>query len=615
MRVLQKRLFSATFHPTVSPRRRSFLRATPMRISPIDLPRTLRRRGCAAATLLALAACKDSPTEPVVKPGPPVDVALEVFGVATVAGSGGVTFVNPGRYAVLPQFAATKDFAIRIKGGGDSVPGFPFLIGARTSVSANVAAMPGGRVRRLSDVDAFHMSMRERERQEEANAIAFMQRRRTSAPINARIAAAQLQVSRDFRIQSVLGESPKYSTITARLVHTGTNVLVYVDEQSVVAGGFTDAEYAAFGALYDRDLYPIDRATFGAPSDLDGNGRVIVLYSPVVNRLTINSGECGQYVAGFFNPADLSGSADGNRAEVLYLSVPGEPTGGPACPRLNAGTLRNATPSTFIHELQHVISYNQHVLQRSGTSEETWLNEAMSHMAEELGGKLYETRYPCPAGPPCPSPGRANPSQLFPDSAQGFLLSNFVNAYDFFFSRRDFSLTSPTGYGTLEERGAGWLFLRWLVDQRGDASLSQLAQTSRTGTANIEAVGGESFRSLFADFLTATLLDDYPGAAPGQIPSRLQFTSRNLRAIYARLSSVSPLSFPTVYPLALADLDAASRLNETSPELRRVMKPGTFDLFQYTSTAASTGLTFRPRADASFAADLNAQVTVVRLPD
>jgi hypothetical protein len=413
----------------------------------------------------------------------------------------------------------------------------------------------------------------------------------------------------------VIGASPKYTTITARLVHSGANVLVYVDEQSAPIGGFTDAEYSAFGGLFDTELYPIDRSTFGATSDLDGNGRVIVLYSPVVNRLTINSGECGEYVAGFFNPADLSGSADGNRAEVLYLSVPGEPTGGPTCPTLSAQALRNATPATFIHELQHVISYNQHVLQRSGKSEETWLNEAMSHIAEELGGKLYESRYPCLAGPPCPAAGRANPSQLFPDSAQGFLTSNFLNAYDYFLSRRDFSLTSPTGFGTLEERGVGWLFLRWVADQRGDVSLAQLTQTSRTGIANVEAVAAESFPTLFADFLTATLLDDYPGAAPGQIPSRLQFTSRNLRAIYARLNTVAPLSFPTPYPLDVATLDFSAKLNAGSAERRNVMKPGTFDLFEFTATSAGAGLTFWPRAGVSFSADLNPQVTVVRLPD
>jgi hypothetical protein len=261
-----------------------------------------------------------------------------------------------------------------------------------------------------------------------------------------------------------------------------------------------------------------------------------------------------------------------------------------------------------------MISYNQHVLNRAGNTEDIWLNEGLSHMAEELGGKLYEGHWPCPNLPPCPvSPGRASTAQIFPDSSQGFLPPNFGNAYDFFASRQDFSLTSPTGFGTIEERGVAWLFLRWLVDQKGEAKLTQLVQTKTVGTANIEAVMGESFPVLYADYVTAMLLDDFPGAAAGQIASRFQFTSRNLRAIYARLNSIAATAYPVAYPLDVNDLPAVSKLTPTSALLSRQMKPGSLDLFQFTSTTANGGLTFKP-VSGSFLASLNAQVTVVRLP-
>ena len=42
----------------------------------------------------------------------------------------------------------------------------------------------------------------------------------------------------------------------------------------------------------------------------------------------------------------------------------------------------------IIHEFQHMISFNQHVLVRGGNAEETWLNEGLSSFAEELGGRL-----------------------------------------------------------------------------------------------------------------------------------------------------------------------------------------------------------------------------------
>jgi hypothetical protein len=399
-------------------------------------------------------------------------------------------------------------------------------------------------------------------------------------------------------------------------VFSGTNILMYVDNAAPTTGGFTDTEYASFGRQFDTDLFPIDVANFGATSDIDSNGRTFVLFTPVVNRLTLGSGQCGSYVAGFFNGADLSGSSNGNRGEIFYSSVPGEPAGGPTCNPLAQAVVRNAAPATFIHELQHMISYNQHVLVRSGPSEDIWLNEGLSHIAEELGGKLYESRYPCPNLPPCPaSPGRASTAQIFPDSAQGFLPPNFGNAYDFFSSREDFSLTSPTGFGTTEERGVAWLFLRWLIDQKGDAKLRELVQTRNVGTANIAAVAGEPFTTLYADFLAATLLDDYPGTTSGQVASRYQFTSRNLRAIYARLNVVAAAQYPTPYPLDVATLSSANVLTPSSPAVSREMKPASLDLFQFTSTVPNTGISFMPTTGTTFQSNLNAQLTVVRLPN
>lgn len=566
--------------------------------------------------VLALTGCSDSGTGPTpIGPGSgtATSVTLDVFGVATVTGSAGVTFTNAGRYAVIPQFAATQDFATGTNRA--TVPDYPFTIGGVASLTARVDAPVERPAANVSVADAFHMRMRQVEASEAPRAAAFMQQLKSRPPVSLSVQAQQQQVqnSRDFKVLSSLTAST-YTTVRARLLYSGTNILLYVDSLAPTNGGFTDAEYESFGRQFDLDLFPIDVNAFGATSDIDGNGKTFVLFTPVVNRLSLSSGACGSYVAGFFNGADLSGNTNANRSEIFYSSVPGEPAGGPACPPLSLTTVRNGAPATFIHELQHMISFNQHVLVRSAGTEDIWLNEGLSHMAEELGGKLYESRYPCPSLPPCPPQGRASTSQIFPDSAQGFLPPNFANAYDFFTSRLEFSLTSPTSFGTIEERGVAWLFLRWLIDQKGEAKLGQLVQTRNIGTGNIEAVAGETFRALFGDFLAATLLDDYPGAAPGQIPSRFQYTSRNLRAIYARLNTIAPTAYPTSYPLDVADLLTPNRLTPASVSASRQMKPGSLDLFLFTSPGANSGLNFKPQTG-SFLATLNAQVTVVRLPN
>lgn len=572
-------------------------------------------RAGALAACGALVACSDG-KDPVVPPvvnAQVTSVTLDVFGVSTVTGSGGVKFVNPGRYAVIPQFAADSDFAVGSSRA--SVPSYPFSIGGLGTLTARVAPIVSEPAASLSVADAFHLRLRQIEQDEAPRAIAYQQQLKARPPVSLQVQAAQAQAleNRDFKVLSSLTGST-YTTVTARLVYTGTSILLYVDNGAPTANTFTDAEYAAFGRQFDTDLFPIDIATFGGTSDIDANGKTFVLFTPIVNRLTLSTGTCGSYVAGFFNGADLSGSTNGNRAEIFYSSVPGEPAGGPTCTLLSTAVVRNSAPATFIHELQHMISYNQHVLIRNSSTEDIWLNEGLSHMAEELGGKLYESHWPCPNLPPCPaSPGRASTAQIFPDSSQGFLPPNFGNAYDFFSSRQDFSLTSPTGFGTIEERGVAWLFLRWLVDQKGESKLTQLVQTRNAGTANIATVFGENFQVLFADYMTAVLLDDFPGATAGQIPARYQFPSRNLRAIYARLNSIASASYPTAYPLDVNDLPASSKLTPASIAATYQMKPGSLDLFQFTSTAAQAGMSFKPPTG-SFKSALKAQVTVVRLP-
>ena len=568
----------------------------------------------ALAGVSALAACsstKDIVTPPVTPAT--TAVTLSVFGAKTVTGSGGVSFVTPGRYAVIPQFAATADFATGTNRA--TVASYPFAIGGLGTVTARVDQVTPPPPT-LSVVEAFHLRLREIEKEEAPRSIAYMQQLRAHPPVSLKVgtATAAPAATMTFNVLSVLTAST-YTSVTARLLYAGNNILLYVDSQAPTTNGFSDAQYQAFGRQMDVDLFPLDVATWGGTSDLDGNQRTYVLFTPIVNRLTLSSGSCGTYVAGFFNGADLSpGNTNGNKAEIFYSSVPGEPAGGSSCALLSQATVQNAAPATFIHELQHMISYNQHVLLRSGPTEAIWLNEGLSHMAEELGGKIYEARYPCPNLPPCPLVGRTSASQIFPDSSQGFLPPNFGNAYDFFSSRESFSLTSPTGFGTIEERGVAWLFLRWLADQKGDAKLSQLVQTQNTGTANVEAVMGESFPVLFADYMTAVLLDDFPGATAGQIPSRYQFTSRNLRAIYARLNSIAASAYPTAYPLDVNDLPTLSKLTPASAAQTIQMKPGSLDLFQFTSTAANAGLSFKPTTGTTFTASLNAQVTVVRLP-
>ena len=380
----------------------------------------------------------------------------------------------------------------------------------------------------------------------------------------------------------------------ARLKYTGARVYVY--EDIGVSSGFSASEYAKFGTLFDDVLYPIDTAAFGFPSDVDGNGHIIVLLSQKINQLTSRA-DCqtsGAYVAGYFFGYDLTNGTGSNRSEIFYSIAP-DSTAQFSCAHRKS-QVETQTPTTFIHEFQHMISYNQHVLMRKGASEVTWLNEGLSHIAEELGSKYYEAKYPAPAG-------RTNPAQLFPDSSQGFITPDLRNAYSYLLAPRHKSVTTFAALGTLEERGAAWLFLRWLGDQKGDQVYKQLVETSRRGTDNVATAAGEPFPALFGDFGIAAYTDSIDGVPRTAVPVRYRFTSRNTRQIFGRLFPTRP------NPIATTQLGCTGAV--TQPMLQ-----GTSTYFLTGGTAGCSGTRVdMTAADGSaLPPSLLPQLAIFRLP-
>ena len=109
--------------------------------------------------------------------------------------------------------------------------------------------------------------------------------------------------------------------------------------------------------------YPIVVEAFGTPSDVDGDGRIAVL----VTHLMQDIGAGGQFRASSLVPRSWGG--DGNMTDLLWAN--------PVIPE-------ESYRSLLAHEFQHLISFNQHVLVRQGISEAPWLNEGLSHLAEDL---------------------------------------------------------------------------------------------------------------------------------------------------------------------------------------------------------------------------------------
>jgi hypothetical protein len=315
--------------------------------------------------------------------------------------------------------------------------------------------------------------------------------------------------------------------VTATAVHAGSPGIIFLD-QSIPAGGLTPDEIAELGDLFDAHLFPIDTTLFGRPSDVDGNGAVFILLSDAVNAL---SGDCGGgVIAGYFLARDLlPGEPGSNGAEILYARVP-DPASA-TCPQGRDEVIRSLPP-LLLHELQHLINFGERVVTRGGVAEDGWLNEGLSHYAEEVGGRLV---------PPGPLLGDA------PSRAAQFQQADIENAASYLLDPRDHYLVSPrSSAGSLPERGAQWLFLRWLVDHYDDSSgpngsvlTRALVSGSETGARNVELRTGASFAELSGLWLLALYLDDLPGFVGDD--TRLGFRSLDLRATMAQVYPRYPL--------------------------------------------------------------------------
>jgi hypothetical protein len=257
---------------------------------------------------------------------------------------------------------------------------------------------------------------------------------------------------------------------------------------------------------------------------------VLILLTDRVTKLISCSG--GSVVVGFFLPFDLSPAHVGSNAgEIFYGLVPD------ASCNIDVQDARSSLPPVMIHEFQHMISYNQHVLVHGGNPEQTWLNEGLSSFAEELGGRLVPDAL-------CTNT----------DCLTQFSLINLDNASRYLSDPISNYLIGPDRVPLpLEEYGSGWLFVRWLMDHYattpviGTDLTRKLDGSDHTGASNVANATSAPFGVLVMNWQLANYLDDLPGFTPAD--PLLQYTSWNFRATYASLHAQAPGLFPRAAPL------------------------------------------------------------------
>jgi hypothetical protein len=296
---------------------------------------------------------------------------------------------------------------------------------------------------------------------------------------HAKAAAAPAATRQFYVLKTTTGNqdaASSYAYITATLRYTGTKCLVYSDNDTLATGNFSQANINEFGQKYDNSIEATNVSYFGPYSDVDGNGKLIMLVTPVVNRLDegcLPQCSCG-FIAGFFNPRDLYASppvpaGTTNHAEIIYL-LAADPTGVWDC-QFPVTETASENLGTIPHEHEHLTSFSWRIFHEGGTTQVTWLEEGMAHMAEDLNG----------------------------DNSSNIARGKLYRADPGAVSLED--NTAPLG-----QRGGIYLMLRLLADRYGTGVLKQIVQSNCTGRACIQSVTGSTFSDVLAEFLAAQYL-------------------------------------------------------------------------------------------------------------
>jgi hypothetical protein len=335
-----------------------------------------------------------------------------------------------------------------------------------------------------------------------------------------------------------------------RVVAVTQRAIVVVDTANPQNPGISDEEYRSFGVAFDTLAYPVNVENFGEPSDIDNNGKVLIFYTRAVNELTPKDNP--SFVGGFFFGRDLlpkQACAASNEREMFYMLAP-DPEGVVNNNRRSADLIRSRTVGTIAHEFQHLINQSRRLYVNTGAAsfEELWLNEGLSHIAEEL--TFYRVSRLAPRQNITVETIRS--SKQVVDAFNRYAISNF-GRFISYLQRPD--TASLLGVDNLPTRGASWAFLRYAADRKAgpDQPFWFALVNSRTrGVANLRNVLETEPINWMQDWTVSVYTDDT------DLPVEGRFTqpSWNFRSIMPALSSTN-----APYPLQTIALTTSSAVN------------------------------------------------------
>jgi hypothetical protein len=316
---------------------------------------------------------------------------------------------------------------------------------------------------------------------------------------------------------------------------------IFLEHITAPAGGFQVAHYNTFSQGFDTHYYPADTVQFGSPGDTDGNGRVVMVFTPEVNR---------REALGFTTSCDTSprsSSPASNEGEFFYVRVPD--TGGSFSDPYELSAGLDDIPPTLAHEFVHVIQFARRKA-AGGLFPAIWLAEGQAVLGEEIVGHVVEGRtrgqdFGVSVGINLDDTTSidwystgivglglyfgwdpvTNPTNLNGRTAEAPHECSWLS-------------TKPTNpgpcVGGLDPYGVPWALLRWLSDRfyptpSAEAGFHQgITSNTENGYALLESLVGVSMDTLLAQFAAMLFVDGLVGSAA----SELTMSSWNLYDVF-----------------------------------------------------------------------------------
>lgn len=373
----------------------------------------------------------------------------------------------------------------------------------------------------------------------------------------------------------------------ARVVAIGSRALIVADTLNP-KNGFTTTDYQRYATKFDTLVFPLDSSAFGAPTDIDANGHIVLVFTRAVNELT--QANSSSFVGGFTFSRDLfpiagsartgSGCTASNEGEYFYLLAP-DPLGEINGNKRTTGFVDTTTTVTIAHEFEHLINGARRIYVNTAATdfEAKWLDEGLAHIAEEL--LFYRESGYSPRSNLDIASLRASQRTV-----SAYNMDMTANAGRYRLYLQNPSNSSPyAGNDSLTTRGGAWNLLRYLADQKATADNDiwfRLVNSTTSGVTNAAAVFG-SLPTQVRDWNVSHAVDDISAEAA------YQQKSWNWHSIYPNLGA-GGLSYPlAITPMANGSTYAGSVMSGGAAYYRMAVPAGVTATLSFKNTTTPTG--------------------------